>query len=84
MYQRQPLEFAKTKVDPAYGTSFTSFMVVYLKLKYAGQQLNEQEKELVQSFYKEFEAKVKANHKFGYRFRRFLNFYTAIKEVSKV
>lgn len=79
-----PLEFAKTKVDPTYGTDFTSFMVVYLKLKYAGQPLNEQEKELVQSFYKEFEAKVKANHKFGYRFRRFLNFYTAIKEVSKV
>ncbi len=79
-----PLEFAKTKVDPTYGTNFASFMVVYLKLKYAGQPLNEQEKELVQSFYKEFEAKVKANHKFGYRFRRFLNFYTAIREVSKI
>ena len=79
-----PLEFARTKVDPAYGTNFTAFMVVYLKLKYAGQPLNEQEKEVVQSFYKEFEAKVKANHKFGYRLRKFMNFYTAIKEISKV
>lgn len=79
-----PLEFAKTKVDPAYGTSFTSFMVVYLKLKYAGQPLNEQEKELVQSFYKEFEPKVKSVHKLGYRFRKFLSFYTAIKELSKI
>ncbi|MDR0661308.1 MAG: transglutaminase-like domain-containing protein [Prevotellaceae bacterium] len=79
-----PLEFAKIKVDPTYGTDFTSFMVVYLRLKYAGKPLNEQEKKLVQSFYKEFEVKVKVSYKFGYRFRRFLNFYTAIKEVSKV
>lgn len=78
-----PLEFVKTKVDPTYGTNFTQFMVVYLKLKYAAQPLNEQEKIIVQSFYKEFVPKVKTVHKFGYRFRKFLNFYTAIREVSK-
>ncbi len=73
-----PLQYAQEKVDANYDTAFAPFMVVYLKLKYANQTLNEQEQQRVSEFYRDFEPKVKAKHPFGFRFRKFLNFYTAM------
>ena len=82
-YDLTPLEYARQRVDPVYETNFTDFMVVYLKMKYSGAVLNEREQQHVESFYNDFEQKVKAKHKLGYRFRKFLNFYAALNDFRE-
>jgi len=68
-----PFYFAKHKVDTQFNTDFTSFMIVYLKSKYANQVLNAQDETIIHQFFKPFEQKIKSHYKFTQRISRFLN-----------
>lgn len=76
-------QYAKEKIDPRFGTSFFSFMNVYLKTKYAEQPLSASEQTIVENFYKPFYKKVKAQISFKQRLGKFLNFYRTINFYSK-
>jgi hypothetical protein len=71
--QNTPMQFANKIVDPAYGTSFTSFMNAYLKQKYAKQQLSANEQEIVNKFLKNFINTVRKKTEFKKRFFSFMN-----------
>jgi hypothetical protein len=45
-----PLDYARTKVDPSFRTSFEQFMRVYLRLKYAKGSLREGDAEIISRF----------------------------------
>lgn len=68
-----PMQFAKQVVDPQLGTSFTSFMNIYLKQKYAKQQLTANEAAAVNNFLQPFLRTAKKGISFGKRFGGFLN-----------
>lgn len=68
-----PMQYAKNVVDPRFGTSYTGFMNVYLKQKYAKQALNEQERKVVDSFLAPFIGKVRQQVPFKQRFKGFIN-----------
>jgi len=68
-----PMQYAREVVDPALGTSLTGFMNVYLKKKYAKQNLNVAEQQYVSGFLKPFLRTARNKIKFGKRFFGFLN-----------
>jgi hypothetical protein len=72
--ERTPMQYATQTVDPLTGNnSFTSFMNIYLKQKYAKQELNDREQGYVSSFLSPFIASVRKAVPFGKRFGGFLN-----------
>jgi len=72
-YDKTPMQYAHEMVDPAYGTSFTGFMNIYLKKKYAKWPLTNQEHTYLESFLKPFMQKVKQKTPFKKRLAGFLN-----------
>ena len=52
--KQTPMQYAREVVDPKLGTTFTGFMNIYLKKKYAKQSLTEQEKGYVSNFLQPF------------------------------
>ncbi len=72
-YDTTPLYFAKNMVDTRFNTSFGTFMIVYLKSKYANQDLNASDETVINNFFKPFEQKIKSHFKFTTRISRFLN-----------
>jgi hypothetical protein len=81
-----PMYFAKNTVDPTIGTKFADFMVIYLKQKYANQQLSAAEQQYVEHFIRPFIKQVKNNVRFSVRFMgllntaRMLNYYVKTNE----
>ena len=53
-------QYAREVIDPRFGTSFTSFMNVYLKQKYAKQPLTQNEQQLAAGFLNPFLKNRKA------------------------
>jgi hypothetical protein len=86
---RTPMQYARNIVDPQLGTSFTGFMNVYLKKKYAKQALTAAEQGYVNGFLKPFLQTARKMIKFRKRFFGFLNpirsagFFTAPEEDEK-
>ena len=77
---RTPMQYARQVVDPQMGlsdsqsgTSLTEFMNVYLKKKYAQQELNERERQYVDKFLKPFMAVIRSRITFNQRFFRMMN-----------
>ncbi len=70
---RTPMQYARNVVDPAFGTSFTQFMNIYLKKKYAKQELTPSERQYVAGFLRPFLAQVRSKIPSGKRFGAFLN-----------
>ena len=68
-----PMQYARDVVDPLLGTSFTGFMNVYLKKKYAKQPLNANEQQYVNNFLNPFLKTARNKIKFSKRFFGFLN-----------
>jgi protein-glutamine gamma-glutamyltransferase len=71
--RRTPMQYARDIVDPQLGTSFTGFMNVYLKKKYAQQQLTLSEQQYVASFLRPFLETARKKIKFSNRFFGFIN-----------
>jgi len=74
-----PMQYARQVVDPRFGTSFSAFMNVYLKNKYAKQELMPAEKEIVYHFLSPFISKVRIQVKRG---TRLLGFISPLRTVS--
>ncbi len=70
---KTPMQYAREVVDPQLGTSFTGFMNVYLKKKYAKQPLNMQEQQYVAGFLQPFLKTMRGKTGAGKRIRGFLN-----------
>jgi hypothetical protein len=70
---RTPMQYARDVVDPRLGTSFTGFMNVYLKKKYAKQALTANEQQYVNGFLRPFIKTAAQKIRFGKRFFGFLN-----------
>lgn len=68
-----PMQYARNVIDPRFGTSFTGFMNVYLKLKYAKQPLNVTEQEYVSVFLKPFLKTVRKQVPYSKRLWGFMN-----------
>ena len=74
-----PMQYASKEIDPRFGTSFTSFMNIYLKQKYAKQPLSTNEQQTVTAFLKPFFAKLRNDIKAG---KRFIGFINPVRTVS--
>jgi transglutaminase-like putative cysteine protease len=81
-----PMYYAKNTVDPSIGTKLADFMLIYLKQKYANQQLSATEQQYVEHFIKPFIKQVKNTIRFSARFMgllntaRMLNYYVKTNE----
>ncbi len=75
-------QFAKNVVDQKFKTEYASFMILYLKLKYANQTLSESEQRNVILFFKPFEQKVKSHYTWYQRSISFLNLNTFFNYFS--
>ena len=86
---RTPMQYARNVVDPQLGTSFTGFMNVYLKKKYAKQPLTLPEQQYVNGFLRPFLEAARKKIKFSKRFFGFINpvrcagFFTTPEEDEK-
>jgi len=70
---KTPMQYARTVVDPALGSSFTGFMNIYLKLKYAKQPLTPAEQQKAATFLKPFLQQARRGIPFKKKFLGFLN-----------
>jgi hypothetical protein len=68
-----PMQYAREVVDPILGTSFVGFMNVYLKKKYAKQELNVTEQAVVNSFLHPFLTTARGKISFATRVGGFMN-----------
>ncbi len=88
--EQTPLQFARNVVDPAFGTSFTGFMNVYLKTKYSNLEILASEQEIVGSFLPSFVAKLSQHVTRKQRVAGFLNpvrcfaFFTLLEDEEKM
>jgi hypothetical protein len=71
--KQTPMHYAKAIIDPQFGTAFTRFMNMYLKVKYAKQKLTAAESELVRTFLFPFLQTVSNKTSFKKRALGFLN-----------
>lgn len=62
-----PMQFAINTVDPLFGSTFTAFMNMYLKQKYAKQPLDAYEQQYVDGFLNPFIKQVKKKIRFSNR-----------------
>jgi len=69
---RTPMQYARQVVDPQMNTRFADFMNVYLKKKYAKQELNERERRAVDEFLRPFMGAVKGKIPWGKRVVRMM------------
>lgn len=66
------------QVDAQLHTAYTAFMLVYLKMKYAGQELNPAEKEILTQFLPSFSVQLKRHIPAGKRSGDFFRVFRAI------
>lgn len=66
------------QVDMKLNTKYTPFMIVYLKMKYAKQELNDAEQKIVNQFLSPFISQVKQRIPGGKRFGDFFKVFRAI------
>ena len=84
-----PMQYAQKVVDPLYDTSFSAFMNIYLKNKYAKQPLNQREQTYVAEFVHPFLKTVRSKTKYWTRMLAFRNpvrmagFFTMPEEDEK-
>ena len=76
---RTPMQYARNVVDPQLGTSFTGFMNIYLKKKYAKQALTVPEQQYVNGFLKPF---LQTSYKKITFSKRLLGFLNPIRSLS--
>ena len=78
-----PLQYAKNIVDTNFETAFENFVLVYLKIKYANQELTEPEKELILNFYQPFEKQIKSKFTCKQRILKFINIYNTLNYFTQ-
>lgn len=73
-----PMQYARERIDPAFGTSFTVFMNVYLKHKYAKQPLNAVDEDIANNFLADFIPQVRKQVGFWKRYFGFRNTFRCV------
>ena len=68
-----PMQYARQVVDPGFGTTFTQFMNIYLKKKYAKQELTASEQKYLMGFLPPFITQVRSKVPYRKRYAAFLN-----------
>ena len=68
-----PMQYASKTIDPLLGTNYVSFMNVYLKKKYANQELTPADKTVLNEFLGKFISKVRAGIPAKERITGFIN-----------
>jgi transglutaminase-like putative cysteine protease len=82
-HELTPLQYATQIIDVELGTSFGAFVATYLKVKYAQQELTNEDSQRIMTFYRSFEQAIKSKIKFKKRFCRFLNIYNTLEFFTK-
>lgn len=72
-----------SRIDARFGTKLGSFSTIYQKLKYSSIALNEQEQEILKSFYRSFIREIRNQVKFKERVAGFLNIFSTLNYFSK-
>lgn len=84
-----PWQYARRTVDPRFGTRFADFMALFLKQKYAGQELSTDEQAQLEVLWKPFLQQVKTHYPWHRRFLlflqvpHFLNYYFLPEETPE-
>ncbi|MEI8279823.1 MAG: transglutaminase-like domain-containing protein [Bacteroidota bacterium] len=73
-----PMQYAQQIIDPQMGTTFASFMNIYLKMKYAKQSLTNTEQVFISQFVQPFIITVQEKIRFKTRLIGFMNPIRAI------
>lgn len=81
--QLTPLQYAQSVIDATYQTRFEAFVLVYLKVKYANQPLSDAEKEVITSFYTNFEQQIQAQFTRKQRISKFINIYHTLNYFTQ-
>jgi uncharacterized membrane protein YcjF (UPF0283 family) len=78
-----PLQYAGQVVDKNLGTSFEAFTATYLKIKYANQELTNEDSQRIMTFYTPFEQAIKSKISFKKRLLHFMNIYNTLEFFTK-
>ncbi|MDR1593516.1 MAG: transglutaminase-like domain-containing protein [Prevotellaceae bacterium] len=78
-----PLQYAGQVIDRNLGTSFEAFTATYLKIKYANQELTNEDSQRVLTFYTPFEQAIKSKISFRKRLLHFVNIYNTLEFFTK-
>lgn len=78
-----PLNYARNIIDVKFGTNFAGFMNSYLKVKYAGQKMNENENRMTENFMAGSIAKIKKQVPLKVRLQSFLKPWRTFNYFSK-
>jgi hypothetical protein len=78
-----PLQYAGQVIDKNLGTSFEAFTATYLKVKYANQELTNEDSQRILTFYAPFEQAIKSKISFRKRLSHFLNIYNTLEFFTK-
>jgi transglutaminase-like putative cysteine protease/cell division protein FtsL len=78
-----PLEYAGQVIDRNLGTSFKAFTATYLKVKYANQELTNEDSQRILTFYTPFEQAIMSKISFRKRLSHFLNIYNTLEFFTK-
>jgi transglutaminase-like putative cysteine protease len=78
-----PLQYAGQVIDKNLGTSFEAFTATYLKVKYANQELTNEDSQRILTFYTPFEQAIKSKISFRKRLLHFLNIYNTLEFFTK-
>jgi hypothetical protein len=78
-----PLQYAGQVIDKNLGTSFGAFTATYLKVKYANQELTNEDSQRILTFYTPFEQAIKSKISRKKRLLRFMNIYNTLEFFTK-
>jgi transglutaminase-like putative cysteine protease len=78
-----PLQYAGQVIDKNLGTSFEAFTATYLKVKYANQELTNEDSQRILTFYTPFEQAVKSGTGCRKRLLNFMNIYNTMEFFTK-
>jgi protein-glutamine gamma-glutamyltransferase len=70
-----PLDYAQTKIDPAFNSGFEEFMRMYLRLKYANGSLRDGDTEIIDRFAKQVGPSIRKKNGF---FRSTINYFNLL------
>jgi transglutaminase-like putative cysteine protease len=78
-----PLQYANQVIDKNLGTSFATFTATYLKVKYANQELTNEDSQKILTFYLPFELSIRSQISRKKRLLNFINIYNTLEFFTK-
>jgi transglutaminase-like putative cysteine protease len=82
-HELTPLQYAGQVIDKNLGTSFEAFTATYLKVKYANQELTNEDSQRILTFYAPFEQAIRSKISFKKQLSHFMNIYNTLEFFTK-